>query len=166
MVEADQGADDGEVHAARVKRHAGGVCCQGHGLGGTIEVEDRAGFALWAKGMDALAGLQVVVHGRTCAWDCVLTMENIFLFSWRAWRGCREWKVPEPGTGHFPPTLEDTAAVSMVHNKVTCLGEGDGVAKIGKWPQTYEGVGERKHDVALHGCRGKRGNQSKCCAHN
>ncbi len=41
------------------------------------------------------------------------------------------------------PTLEDTAAVSRINNKDTCLGEGDGVAKIGKWSQTYEGVGER-----------------------
>jgi hypothetical protein len=65
MVEADQGTDAGEVHAARVKRRAGGVGCQGHGLGGTVEVEDRAGFASWAKGMDALAdaltGMQAVV---------------------------------------------------------------------------------------------------------
>ena len=67
-------------------------------------------------------------------------------------------KVPEPMTIHFLPTLEDTAAVSRVNNKDTCLGEGDGVAKISKWPQIYEGVGERGHDVALHRCRGKRGN--------
>ncbi len=48
MVEANQGTDAGEVHAARVKRRAGGVGCQGHGLGGAVEAEDRAGFALWA----------------------------------------------------------------------------------------------------------------------
>ena len=67
-------------------------------------------------------------------------------------------KVPEPMTVHFLPTLEDTAAVSRVNNEDTCLGEGDGVAKISKRPQTYEGVGGRVHDMALHGCRGKRGN--------
>jgi hypothetical protein len=65
MVEADQGTAAGEVHAARVKRRAGGVGCQGHGLGGTVEIEDRAGFAAWAKCMDALAGMQAVVRG-TC----------------------------------------------------------------------------------------------------
>ena len=63
MVEVDQGTDAGEVHAARVKSRAGGVGCQGHGLGGTIEVEDRSGFTLWANGMDALAGMQAVVRG-------------------------------------------------------------------------------------------------------
>jgi hypothetical protein len=63
MVEANQGTNAGEVHAARVKHHAGGVGCQGHGLGGTVEVEGLAGFASWAKGMDALAGMQAVVHG-------------------------------------------------------------------------------------------------------
>ncbi len=63
MVEADQGTDAGEVHAARVKSRAGGVDRQGHGLGGTVEVEDRAGFASWANGMDALAGMQAVVQG-------------------------------------------------------------------------------------------------------
>jgi hypothetical protein len=63
MVEANQGTDTGEVHAARVKCCAGGVGCQGHGLSGTVEVEERAGFALWAKGMDALAGMQAVVSG-------------------------------------------------------------------------------------------------------
>ncbi len=62
MVEADQGTDAGEVYAATVKCRDGGVCCQGHGLGGTVEVEDRAGFTSWAKGMDALAGMQAVVR--------------------------------------------------------------------------------------------------------
>ena len=57
MVEADQGTDAGEIHAARVKSCAGGAGCQGHGLSGTVEVEDRAGFAAWANGMDALAGM-------------------------------------------------------------------------------------------------------------
>jgi hypothetical protein len=41
--------------------------------------------------------------------------------------GCREWKVPEPGTVLFPPTLEDTLA-GRVDNEDTRLGEGDGVA--------------------------------------
>ncbi len=57
MVEADQGTDAGEIHAARVKSCAGGAGCQGHGLSGIVEVEDRAGFAVWANGMDALAGM-------------------------------------------------------------------------------------------------------------
>ncbi len=63
MVEADHCPDAGEVHAARIKHRAGGVGCQSHGLNGTVEIEDRAGFALWAQGMDALAGMQAVVHG-------------------------------------------------------------------------------------------------------
>jgi hypothetical protein len=41
--------------------------------------------------------------------------------------GCREWKVPEPGTVLFPPTLEDTLA-GRVDNEDTRLGEGDGTA--------------------------------------
>jgi hypothetical protein len=45
----------------------------------------------------------------------------------KAWLGCREGKVPEPGTVFFPPTLEDTLAV-RADNKDTRLGEGDGVA--------------------------------------
>jgi hypothetical protein len=57
MVEASQGTKDGEIHAARVKSRAGGAGCQGYGLSGTVEVEDRAGFAAWANGMDALAGM-------------------------------------------------------------------------------------------------------------
>jgi hypothetical protein len=82
--------------------------------------------------------------------------------SQRAWLGCLEGEVPEPGTVRCPPPHEDTLAI-RVDNQDTCLVEGDGVAEISKWPQTYEGVGEGGHDVAMHGCRGKRGNQSECC---
>ena len=42
----------GEIHATGVKSCAGGDSCQGHGLRGSIEVEDRAGSAEWANGMD------------------------------------------------------------------------------------------------------------------
>ncbi len=61
MLEAYQGTDAGEIHAVRVKSCAGGAGCQGHGLSGTVEVEDRAGFAVWTNGMDALAGMQAVL---------------------------------------------------------------------------------------------------------
>ena len=159
MVEGNQGTNAGEIHAVRVKSCAGGAGCQGHGLSGTVEVEDRAGFAAWANGMDALAGMQAVMQGRCredpgaarrrdrrgrrdcitwggwhwreeigsgCAWDQFL-MHSMRRRSRKAWLGCREGKVPEPGTVLFPPTLEDTLAV-RVNNKDTCLGEGDGVA--------------------------------------
>jgi hypothetical protein len=58
MVESNQGTDAGEVHVARIKHRAGGVGCQSHDLGCTVEVEDRIGFASWAKGLDALAEMQ------------------------------------------------------------------------------------------------------------
>jgi hypothetical protein len=42
----------------------------------------------------------------------------------------------------------------------------DGSAQISKCPQAYQGVGEGGHYMALHDCRGKRWDQSKCCASN
>ena len=159
IVEADQGTNAEEIHAARVNSCAGGAGCQGHGLSGAIEVEDRAGFAAWANSMDALAGMQPVMQGHCredpgaarrrdrrgrrdcitwggwhwreeigsgCAWDQFL-MHSMRRRSRKAWLGCREGKVPEPGTVLFPPTLEDTLVV-RVDNKDTRLGEGDGVA--------------------------------------
>ena len=159
MVEADQGPNAGKIHAARVKSCSGGAGCQGYGLSGTVEVEDRAGFATWANGMDALAGMQAVMQGhrredpgaaqwrdrwggcacitwggwrwrgeisRHCTWDRFL-MHSMRCRSRKAWLGCREGKVPEPGTVLFLPTLEDTLAI-RVDNKDTRLGEGDGVA--------------------------------------
>ena len=56
MVEADQGTNAGEIHAVGVKRRVGGAGCHGHGLRSPVEVDDRAGFAMWADGLDALAG--------------------------------------------------------------------------------------------------------------
>ena len=61
MVETNQGTNAGEIHVVGVKSHAGGAGCQGHGLCNTVEVEDRAGFAAWDNGMDALAGMQDVL---------------------------------------------------------------------------------------------------------
>ena len=55
-----------------------------------------------------------------------------------------EGKVPGPGTLAFPPSLEDTLAI-WIDNSYICLGEHDGAAKISKWPQAYQGVGEGGH---------------------
>ena len=64
MVEANQGANAEEIHAVGVESCAGGAGLQGHSLRSSVEVEDRAGFAAWANGMDVLAGMQTVLQGR------------------------------------------------------------------------------------------------------
>ena len=78
-----------------------------------------------------------------------------------------EGKAPETGTVAFPPSLENSPAAGIDDGNI-CLGECDGTAtaKISKWPQAYQGVGEGGHHMALHGCRGKRWDQSKCHTSN
>ena len=65
-----------------------------------------------------------------------------------------EWESPKAGTILFPPPLEDGVPIGMDDGYLR-LGEDDPAAKIGKWPQAYEGVGEGGHHMSLHRCRWK-----------
>jgi hypothetical protein len=47
-----------------------------------------------------------------------------------------------------------------------CLGEQNLAAKVGEGAQANEGVGEGRHHMALHRCRGMRWCRRKGCAGN
>jgi hypothetical protein len=47
-----------------------------------------------------------------------------------------------------------------------CLGEHNLAAKVGKGAQADEGLGEGRHHMVLHHCRGKRWCRGKSCAGN
>jgi hypothetical protein len=157
VVEANQGANAGEIHAVRVKSCAGGAGCHGQGLRSPVEVEDGAGFAMWANGLNALAGMQAVRQerhrgstGNVRQWDrqgwrgrtnwggprrlgkvgraCAWDRLLVNLMHRRqAWLDGFEGKMPEPRTLTFPPSLEDTPAVGIDDGDI-CLGERDGAA--------------------------------------
>ncbi len=66
---------------------------------------------------------------------------------------------------NFSPTFEDGMTVWM-NDGHCCLGEQNLAAKVGKRAQVDEGMGEGRHHMALHCCRGKRWGRGKSRAVN
>ena len=86
MVVAGQGVNALEIHAAGVESGAGCDGHHGHGLRHPIEGENRAGFAMWANGLDALAGMQVVHQGHNRG-----TMGKARRWNYRGWCSRINW---------------------------------------------------------------------------
>jgi hypothetical protein len=80
---------------------------------------------------------------------------------WVAWsRKCHRWGLStslQPSKYGMPIWMNDR------HHH---LGKQNLAAKVGKGAQANEGMGEGRHHMALHCCRGKRWGRGKSCAGN
>ncbi len=69
------------------------------------------------------------------------------------------------GAVNFSPTFKDDMPVLM-NDGHRCLGEKNLAAEVGEGAQADEGMGEGRHHMTLHHCRGKRWGRGKSRAGN
>ncbi len=73
--------------------------------------------------------------------------------------------MPQAGAVDFSLTFKNGMPVWM-NDGHRHLGEQNLAAKVGKGAQANEGMGEGRHHMALHPCRGKRWGRGKSRAGN
>ncbi len=178
MVETHQGADARKVEALQNKSSVGSLGSHGHGLGCLVQVVDRNILPGLVGSVDALArrimdiegaGIGILVRQLSNFQKITFDVQIIafgcrgnpgVLIQWRRqeswgwrWRGCRqmrqtsEQELPKLRAIQFMPTFKDGVAFGM-EDSHCCLVENNSATLVGKRPQTYEGMGERGHNMA------------------